>query len=241
MTWDANAFFTVHADLPREGPGDAESVARAMTVAGASNDWHVCDAACGPGDDIPALLNHVGTVTAFDRHGPFVGQARGRHGGNPNVQLYTAGFEEMPDFTPEGGFDAIWCAGALYFLGVQPGLTHFKSLLKPGGYVCFSEPCLFDGASQGARDFWDGYPTGTRADVLAAVALAGFEVLDDWQLSDAAWEAYYTPMEARLAQLKAGEVSDPVAQVIAEAEKEIAGNRRYRAETGYLMVVARVV
>lgn len=47
MDWDA--FFALHRDLPREGPGEAADVAWALEVAGVAPGARVADAGCGPG------------------------------------------------------------------------------------------------------------------------------------------------------------------------------------------------
>ena len=46
------AFFTVHCDLPREGPGEAADVLWALGHLNAGGPLDVMDAACGPGADL---------------------------------------------------------------------------------------------------------------------------------------------------------------------------------------------
>ena len=72
MTPD-EAFFTVHADLPREGPGSRADLDWAVRVAGVSDTARILDAGCGPGADIEGLLAHAprGHVMAVDTHAPF--------------------------------------------------------------------------------------------------------------------------------------------------------------------------
>ena len=69
-------FFEVHAGLPREGPGDRSSTARALDLARPLPAApQVLDIACGPGAqtiDLAALLPQA-TITAVDLHEPFVG------------------------------------------------------------------------------------------------------------------------------------------------------------------------
>ena len=59
---DRAAFFTVHQDLPREGPGDRESLDWALGLAGVAPEGVILDAGCGPGADVPGLLAHVRAV-----------------------------------------------------------------------------------------------------------------------------------------------------------------------------------
>ncbi len=231
-------FFQLHNDLPREGPGDRASLDWALGIAQIKPDARVLDAACGPGADIPGLLAHApqGHVTALERQPHFIDQVRAAHGDDPRVTPLNGDMA-----APTGGpYDLIWCAGALYFLGVEAGLTAWRDALSPGGVVAFSEPAYFtDTPSDGARAFWDGHPTQTEAVIRTAVAAAGYDVLATAPLSDAAWEAYYTPLDARIAQLR--EVGDPaLSDVLDEATREAALWRTHRSETGYLMVVARL-
>lgn len=80
--FDPDAFFQLHADLPREGPGEAADIAWAAELADLKPDALVLDAASGPGGDIDALLRAApkGHVTAVDLHGPFMDAARAFHG-----------------------------------------------------------------------------------------------------------------------------------------------------------------
>jgi SAM-dependent methyltransferase len=232
-----DAFFALHADLPREGPGEAADVAWAAEVAGLRRDARILDAASGPGGDLAALLRAApaGHVTAIDLHPPFVAAARMRWGNHPQVTLR---FGDMTE--PEGPFDFIWCAGAIYFLGIEAALLAWAPKLAPGGAIAFSEPCLFtDAPSEGAIAFWEGYARLTDASGIAVqVQAAGFTTLATRVIGDIGWEGYYRPMEARIAGLRP--VADAaLAAVLDQAEGEIAAWRAHRVETGYLLSVVR--
>lgn len=225
------AFFELHKDLPREGPGDLESLDWALSQVNLAQDAAILDAGCGPGADIAGLLAHVpdGRVTAIELHTPFVEAAANAFAGEPRVTVM-----EGDMATPPGGpYDLIWCAGALYFLGVADGLTAWKRVLKPGGFVAFSEPLYFvETPSDEARAFWDGHPVGHRADVLADIAAAGFTLKADRKLPDAAWEAYYQPLEARIARLRDG-ADEALTAVLDEGDAEASGWRAHKEATGY--------
>jgi hypothetical protein len=66
MDW--NAFFTVHRDLPREGPGEPADVLWALKTAGVPGAVTVLDAACGPGADTVTLADALpdATITGMD-------------------------------------------------------------------------------------------------------------------------------------------------------------------------------
>jgi trans-aconitate methyltransferase len=226
------AFYHLYADLPRVGPGAPEDVRWALASAGTPQGARILDAGSGPGGDTGALLDHPGAqVTAVDAHAPFVEELRARY---PQVTAFAGDMA-----TAEGPFDLIWCAGALYFLGLTSGLAAFRPRIAEGGAIAFSEPCHFtDSPSDEAVAFWEGYPARTEAKLRADVEVAGYRILATRRLSDAAWEHYYAPLMARAAALRPGASPDLV-RVILAAEAEAALWNRVKGETGYLLVVAR--
>lgn len=233
--WDA--FFELHRDLPREGPGETQDVAWAAQVAGLKPDARICDAACGPGADIPALRHAApeGHVTALDKVEAFVDQAKQSNRVDPAVTVCCG---DMAALT--GPYDFIWCAGAVYFLGVTTALETWRKALATGGAVAFSQvywrvPSPSDATIQG----WADYPEMTdAAGVRAQIDAAGFECLATRRLSDAAWENYYGPLDARVAALRPT-ASGALVDVLDEAEAEAALWRTARHEFGYLLCVVQ--
>ncbi|MBW4708027.1 methyltransferase domain-containing protein [Roseobacter sp. YSTF-M11] len=231
--WDA--FFVLHRDLPREGPGEPADVEWACRVARLQQDARICDAACGPGADIPALLQAApdGHIDAMDKTAQFVDQARAAHGANPRVSLSVS---DMAGIT--GPYDMIWCAGALYFLGVSEGLRRWRAALAPGGAVVFSEPCWFtEDRPAAAAQLWAEYPAMTDADGIARqVEAAGYSTVATRRLSQTAWENYYAPLDTRIAALRP-DAQGALARVLDEAEAEAASWRAHRDAFGYLLSV----
>ena len=225
------AFYHLYAELPRVGPGEPADVRWALETARTQPGARILDAGCGPGGDIATLLDHPDArITAFDIHAPFVEALHARH---PEVAAIAGDMA-----TAEGPFDFIWCAGALYFLGVSSGLAAFRGRLADGGAVAFSEPCHFlETPSEEARAFWEGYPARPEAALRAEVEGAGYRILGTRRLSDAAWDAYHAPLLARAAALRPGADTDLVRAILA-AEAEAARWQRVKHETGYLLVVA---
>jgi trans-aconitate methyltransferase len=231
--WEA--FFTLHRDLPREGPGVPEDIAWAVQTLGIQPGARVLDAASGPGGDIPALLDiPAAHVTAIDTTGHFVEAVRDRFKDKVTA-IHGSMIEDI-----EGPYDLIWCAGAVYFEGIETCLTRWQGALAPGGGVAFTDPCNLTGTpSEGAVAFWDGDPVQSDADARAAIAAAGYTVIADRVLSDAAWEAYYTPMEARIAAL-ADHPAPEVQETLTNGRAEIKGWRNHRHEVGYRQYAVRL-
>jgi SAM-dependent methyltransferase len=235
MDWEA--FFAVHKDLPREGPGSEEDVAWALELAALPEGAAICDAGAGAGGDVVALAR-AGRVLAVDLQEGFVAQMQARFADRPQVTVRKDDMAGIAAFA-EAPFDMIWCAGALYFLGLKPGLEVMRGALKPGGVLAFSEPCYFtETPSAEARAFLEDYPTRDRAGIAAAVAAAGFEILGTRDVSDAGWEAYYQPMEARIEALRPG-ADAGLTEMLDLCAQEAQDWRAVKSETGYHLVVAR--
>jgi len=234
----SDPFFTLHADMPREGPGDRESLDWAMGVANLPRDAAILDAGCGPGADIEGLLAHApeGHVTAVDLHPGYIAQVRARWGDDPRVSALVA---DMTD--PEGPFDLVWSAGALYFLGITAGLAHFRTRLAPGGVVAFSE-LVWLGAARPAEvvaALAEEYPPmGDIATLEARIDAAHYDLCGLRVLPDAAWEAYYTALDARIARLRPG-ADAGLSVVLDAAEAEAALWRTHREVFGYALAVVR--
>ncbi len=231
-----SAFFTLHRDLPREGPGEPADVSWAMEIAETPKSARIFDIACGPGADIGALLAGApdGQVTALDLHPHFLETVEDQWGNDPRVSTRQGDMLELDDAA-----DLIWCAGAVYFKGITACLTAWAKVLRPGGAIVFSHPCLFtDAPSEDAIGFWDGYPVQGNKNILSEIQAAGFATLASKKVSDAAWTAYYEPQDSRIAMLRPGAGPDLV-NVLDKAQHEHTRWRAVKDETGYLLSVVR--
>ncbi len=234
----SDAFYTLYQGLDREGPGEPADVAWAANVLDLKRDARICDAGCGSGADVAALLAAApeGHVTAIDNHRPFIDELLVRMLGEPRVMAYKGNMAKL-----KGPYDLIWSAGAMYFLGVKKGLTVWRPALSKEGAVAFTEPCFFtDTPSEAARVFWEGYETVSAEGIAGQVRDADFETLATRRISDVAWEAYYTPLEARIALLRPT-ADEALTAVLDAATAEIATWRAVKSETGYLLSVVRPI
>src|SRR5688572_1999640 len=127
------AFFAVHNDMPREGPGDRASMEKALQLAGplpAQPD--ILDIACGPGGqtlDLADLLPDA-RITALDGYEPFLRQleARARTAGVlDRISIVHGDMAHLP-YEPQS-FDLIWCEGAAYIIGFEAALAAWRPLL----------------------------------------------------------------------------------------------------------------
>lgn len=237
---DPELFFTVHRDLPREGPGEPADVHWAIQNSGLSGDIDVLEAACGPGADLVTLAEALpeARITGIDKHAHFVDAARVASAAYADRVSVRQG--DMAD--PGGPYDFIWCAGALYFLGVTEGLSAWRSALKPGGAIAFSEPVLPDGPNPPeALAFWaEDYPqiTDLRG-IENRVKAAGYRIDAKRFVIGKPWENYYGPMKQRLAMLRAGKPSAELLSVLDIHDREIAQWEAARDHIAYALLLVR--
>lgn len=227
------AFFTLHSGLPREAPGDEQSLAWALDLAGTPVRGRILDAGCGPGADL-ALLSRLrpgARLLGMDLHPDFIARIRSEL---PEVEAMVG---DMLD--PPGRFDLIWSAGAAYGPGVLAALDAWRAHLEPGGAIAFSD-CLWRTArpAPAARDFWAREYPGMcdLAGHLTRLEQAGWQIRGARWLGDAAWAAYYGPLAARIAQLRPGADAE-MAAVLDEAESEIALWNNHGGDYGYYLTV----
>ncbi len=230
-------FFTLHRDLPREGPGCRADLDAAIAQITLSDQARILDAGCGPGADIGGLLAHApdGHVTAVDGCAQFIDQVKERWGADPRV---TALCCDMLDQT--GPFDLIWSAGALYFLGIERALSEMYDRLTPGGALIFSELVFLvpDPDEPLRRALETEYADiGPVPRLEARVRAAGFDLIASSTVSDDAWEAYYTPLDQRIEMLRP-EAGADLAKVLDDAVAEAAMWRANKRAFGYAQIVA---
>lgn len=240
-------FFDLHSALPREGPGDRASVARALDLARPlPPDPVVLDIACGPGGqtlDLAELLP-AARITALDTHAPFLRDLERRAaalGVADRIQTVRGDMANL-GFAP-GRFDLLWCEGAAYIIGLGEALAAWRPLLKPGGVLALSEPVwLTSDPPEAARINWAEYPAmGFPAGVRAAAEACGYRVVGDFILDDAAWRTnYYGPLAARLTEISPRYAGDRVAEaILEEARFEIECQRRHSDSFSYVFIVLR--
>lgn len=234
---EREAFFTIHRDLPREGPGEADDVRWAISHLGLSGAVDVFDAACGPGADLVTLAEELpqARIKAVDKTAHFVSAAAARGTAfGPRVHVAEADMA-----APEGQFDLIWCAGALYFLGVTEGLRGWRAALSPGGAVAFSEPVLLETpAGADVMAFWEEYPQiGDMATLTRQVEAAGYSVAAHRMIVGDPWEAYYTPMQARIDMLRGQTPDAALTTALDENQREIDLWRAARDRVAYALLI----
>jgi ubiquinone/menaquinone biosynthesis C-methylase UbiE len=240
-------FWEVHQDLPRQGPGNNTCTGRAFEALGPlPRDARIVDVGCGPGMQTLELVRlSGGRVIALDRHRPFLHELRDRAAQADLSDRIATALGDMSALPfARGGLDLIWAEGAIYIMGFEAGLRAWRPLLRNEGYVAVTEiTWLKSDPPEPLARFWEeNYPALASADEnVRRAEAAGYRVLDHFALPpEAWWEDYYTPIEARLPEMRNRYAQDPNALAAIDAEtQEIDLFRRYSEYYGYVFYVLR--
>jgi SAM-dependent methyltransferase len=119
------------------------------------------------------------------------------------VEVRNQDMAQLP--VPDRPWDVIWAEGSAYIIGVERALRDWRPLLRPGGVLVFSEMVWrTDAPSDALRAYWASeYPAMTRVPVrLDQARRAGYRVLGHFDMGREAMDAYYRPLEARVAEME---------------------------------------
>jgi SAM-dependent methyltransferase len=240
-------FFEVYESLPRQGPGNQDCAAKALRLcAGLPCSPAILDLGCGVGGQTLHLAELTsGSITAMDSHAPSIKRlqtAIAKRGLSQRV-IAMVGDMASPDLAP-GSFDLIWSEGALYNIGLRNALGICHGLLRPGGYLAFTDAVWRKKNPPPAvkAGFELDYPTmGWLDDDVAAIKDSGFELAGHFTLPDKAWwDDFYTPMETRIEELRGRYANDVEASAILDQiSEEPEMHRRYSDFYAYEFFVAR--
>ncbi len=240
-------FFEVYDNLPRQGPGNRDSTARAFDLcAGLPESPDILDLGCGAGEQTLRLAELTyGTIVAIDNHAPVIKklQEAVKEGGLSHRVIPLVGDMAGPG-QPPGSFDLIWSEGALYSIGLRNSLQICYGLLRPGGYLAFTDAIWRkENPPPEIRESFDmDYPTmGWLNDNIAAIQDCGFQLAGHFTLPDEAWwEDFYIPMEARIEELRCKYAGDVEAlEILDQLAREPEMHRCYSDFYCYEFFVAK--
>jgi SAM-dependent methyltransferase len=240
-------FFEVFEALPRQGPGNRASAAKALSLCGDLPPAPaVLDVGCGSGAQTLYLAELTsGTIVAIDRHAPSIERLNATLAARGLLQRVTAQVGDMAHLEqPLESFDLIWSEGALYTIGIGNALRICHGLLRPGGCLVFTDAVWRrENPPREVRASFDSeYPTmGWADDVLAAIQNCGFEQLGHFTLPDQAWwDDFYTPMQGRIEELRVTYAGDAeAASILDQLAREPDLHRCYSEYYAYEFFVAR--
>lgn len=240
-------FFEVYEHLPRQGPGSRACAARALDLCRAlPPSPAVLDLGCGVGGQTLHLAELTsGSIVAVDSHGPSIERLRATvaaRGLDGHVRP-VVGDMARPGL-PSESFDLVWSEGALYNVGIANALRVCLALLRPGGYLAFTDAVWRrEDPPPAVKESFDlDYPAmGLVADVLAAIRRSGFTLVGHFTLPDEAWwDDFYAPMERRIEELRGEHEGDAEAlAALDQLAQEPEMYRRHSSFFAYEFFVAR--
>ena len=240
-------FFEVYESLPRQGPGDRTCAARALALCGdLPRSPAVLDLGCGVGGQTIHLAELTsGVIVAVDSHVPSIERLRARAAELGLSQRIWPVVGDMANpGLPPASFDLVWSEGALYNIGIENALRICHELLRPGGYLAFTDAVWRrENPPPEVKESFDlDYPAmGKISDVIAKIDSSGFSLVGHFTLPDEAWwEDFYAPMEVRIEELRGNYAADAEAlDVLDKLAQEPAIYRRSSDYYAYEFFVLR--
>ena len=246
---DNSFIFKIFEGLPRQGPGDDRCTKKAFELSGMkTKDGEILDIGCGSGMQTIALatLCRECMITAVDIHQSFLDDMNERAEKatlRSRIKTVCASMDELP-FEKEK-FDLIWAEGSIFIIGIETGIKKWKSLLKPGGKIAFTDAVWFtDTPSPEVETFWQQeYPDIKREDEVCRILESeGFSNIKTFRLPDSAWwDDYYTPLEKRIPELKKQYTGSEEGMMLDNLLTEIDVFKNYSAEYGYSFFIAEKI
>ena len=242
-------FFEVYEALPRQGPGNLACARRALAICSDLPASPVAiDLGCGVGAQTLHLAELTSaTIIAVDSHEPSIERLRAtvaERGLSERVRPIVGDMASLQ--LPAGSFDLVWSEGALYNLGIEKALRVCHELLRPGGYLAFTDAVWRrdNPPAEVKAGFQDDYPgMGKVTDVLATISQCGFRLLDHFTLPDEAWwDDFYTPMQRRIEDLRDKYANDSEAlDILRQIAQEPEMHEKYSDYFAYEFFVARKI
>ncbi|HOM12521.1 MAG TPA: class I SAM-dependent methyltransferase [Rubrivivax sp.] len=240
-------FLEVYENLPRQGPGNRTCAARALGLCRELRaSPAILDLGCGVGGQTLQLAELTsGSIVAIDSHAPSIERLKAAVAERGLSQRVNAVVGNMArPGQPPGVFDLIWSEGALYNIGLRDALRVCHGLLRPGGYLAFTDAIWRRKNPPPAvkAGFDSDYPTmGWLDDDIAVIQDCGFELVGHFTLPDEAWwDDFYAPMEARITELRGKYFGDAEAlALLDQLAEEPEMHRHYSEFYAYQFFVAR--
>lgn len=240
-------FFELYESLPRQGPGNRACAARALALCSDLPPAPaVLDLGCGVGGQTLHLTELTsGSIVAVDSHAPSIERLHATVAMRGLIQRVRPLVGDMANpGLPPTSFDLVWSEGALYNIGIENALRVCHGLLRPGGYLAFTDAVWRkeNPPPEVKASFDMDYPTmGRVADILAAIAKSGFSLIGHFTLPDRAWwDDFYTPMQHRIAELRGKYADDgEVLSILDQLAQEPSMHRRFSDYYAYEFFVVR--
>lgn len=233
-------FFKIHNGDFRGGPGSDLSTERAYNIAKEflGKNISILDIGAGSGFQTKVLKSLVdGNITAIDRSEIYLEKIKKEVG----VKTVNCSMDSLDSSFSHNTFDLIWSEGAIYIMGLENGLRHWKHFLKQGGIIGFSHiSWIQDNPPKEVLEYWEAeYPQiATLDENKEIIDEAGYEIKDYFILPSTDWMTnYYDHMSDRLKELEKGELCEKEKMVIDIHWEEIEMYKEYGDYYGYVFFI----
>ncbi|KII76353.1 MerR family transcriptional regulator [Vibrio renipiscarius] len=229
-------FYRVFDALERRGPGsEFDSLTALQKVPFKAK--HILEVGCGLGIATRVLAQQCDAeIIAIDNDADAISELQTTHQAYADkVRFECASMTDLPYATQS--FDLIWSEGSAYIMGVNNAFKQWLPFLSDGGVMVLSDLVwATDSPSADNQAFWSSeYPDMTTVEArIAQAKAAGYQLIDSFPITDAAWEAYYQPLATQVASLKE-QMSG--SQAIKDIEREIKAYRQRNGEFDYQMFI----
>jgi DNA-binding transcriptional MerR regulator/ubiquinone/menaquinone biosynthesis C-methylase UbiE len=234
-------FYQLYETVDRQGPGSVADTCKSLQLLpDLPAQPRVLDIGCGCGAQTLVLAEQLdGQIIAVDNHQPFLDKltsAAKKRGLADKVLPQQASMFDLP-FAAQS-FDLIWSEGAIYIVGFTEGLKRWKAFLKPGGLMAVTDMVwLQENPPQEIVNYWQvNNPNMPKLKQrLAEVDTAGYQLIDHFTLSVAAWQKeYYRPLRDQIVRLREKLAWNETAEkVFTMTEEEAEMYDRYGDSYGY--------
>ncbi|GAD90614.1 hypothetical protein VHA01S_049_00080 [Vibrio halioticoli NBRC 102217] len=233
-------FMTVFETLDRWGPGSETETLKALNAI-PKTCTKVLEIGSGKGLATTVLANNTDAIiTTVDNEQSALDRLSERFeqdGLASRIVPVCASMTELP-FT-EQSFDLIWAEGSAYIMGVNNALKQWRPLLEENGIIMLSDLVwrTTDPTAEVQNFFKGEYPDMQSIETrLQQFNAAGYEIIEHFPLSEAAWQNYYLPLKERANELLP---HMPDSNAINDILAEIDIYKRYLGEFGYQMFIAK--
>lgn len=200
-------FYDMFGALPRQTVGSDASTHAALALVRDHLPRHrpvaVADFGCGTGRASLVLAHELGrdldgAVTALDIRPRCLERLRAeanRRGLGDRIHPLCADLGAVP--LAPASLDLIWCEGAVFVLGAERACRQWAPLLRPGGWLVFSDMVWGPAPDDATTAFMAelGVTLPTRDGLHAAARAAGLKPRHAFTLPEADWwEEYYRPL-----------------------------------------------
>lgn len=235
-------FFCVYEVLERWGVGSEIDTLKALSKI-PFPPQKILELGCGKGVATTVLAAHsTAHITAVDNEPQALEhlliQAK-KADIEKKITVLCASMTELP--LEKVSFDVIWAEGSAYIIGITNALKEWKAFLAHQGILVMSDLVwLTNTPSEEALSYWQkAYPDMTTIkERLKQAEEAGYEVLDSFTLSKAAWNAYFDPLQESVNSIKAQMMGSAA---IHDIEEELAICHQYSDEFNYQMFILKKV